>query len=606
MADSNDSDYSSRSSSPLKRQRSSSARGSTPAKRSRSKASSSLSALSRSRSRSDTPVMVPVAKEDDDDDPYIDEEGEISSNGSAQSGEDSSDKEAEAAGGTDDNDREDGEIDDTDEPSPRAEDEQEQPVPVGQGLDEDESQDDDDDDEGKEDGEIDEDEEMEDFRYPDEAQDDGEGEEEEAEDKAEDTVIVPKARRSTPSSSVSTPTPGIRASSVARNRRRFAASATSAKSSPRPSGSHSAKVPNKSKVPAPIPGSEHTTGVLNEDGDEYIVAEVDPQGEAKLSPDGALLDGREYRMRTFTLPGRGSKIFMMATECAKELQYRDSYLLFNKNRSLYKLIATQGDKEALIDMGLLPYAYRSRQIALVTARSMFRAFGSIAVVDGRRVRDDYWEQKALDDGFTENDFAVEKKPVHIQHSTPNAYTSTSTPSGFQSSSQLDSTPSALESMVFQGLARGDSSSQIVFGTRGAAKLIDIPLDRIVGIFTASSNSTTDPQDEPMKFVATPSKGIRADTTKRAPLPTMVEAAAAALEFNEFVGQKRRARKQMWKAYWTPKPLLKESDTKDGVVQGTRDNKSVDDFDTNKGDRDVNSGVKDSVSVKPFKQDVEVV
>ncbi|KAK9320127.1 chromatin remodelling complex Rsc7/Swp82 subunit-domain-containing protein [Lipomyces orientalis] len=605
MADSNDSDYSSRSSSPRKRQRSASARGSTPAKRSRSTASSSLSSISRSRSRSDIPVMVPVAKEDDDDDPYIDEEGEISSNGSGQSGEDSSDNEAAAAGGTDDDDREDGEIDDTDEPSPKAEDEPEQPVPVGQDLDDDESQEDDDD-EGKEDGEIDEDEEMEDFRYPEEAQDDGEGDEEESEDKAEDTVIVPKARRSTPSSSVSTPTPGTRASSVARNRRRFAASAISATSSPRPSGSHTTKGSNKSKVPAPIPGSEHTTGVLNEDGDEYIVAEIDPQGDAKLSPDGDLLAGREYRMRTFTLPGRGSKIFMMATECAKELQYRDSYLLFNKNRSLYKLIATQGDKEALIDMGLLPYAYRSRQIALVTARSMFRAFGSIAVVDGRRVRDDYWEQKARDDGFTENDFAVEKKPVHIQHSTPNAHTSMSTPSGFQSSSQFDSTPSALESMVFQGLARGDSSNQIVFGTRGTTKLIDIPLDRIVGIFTASSNSTTDPQDEPMKFVATPSRGIRADMTKRAPLPAMVEAAAAALEFNEFVGRKRRARKQMWKAYWTPKPLLKESDTKDGVVQGTSDDKSVGDSETNKGDRDDNSGVKDSVSVKPFKQDVQVV
>ncbi|KAK9433984.1 chromatin remodelling complex Rsc7/Swp82 subunit-domain-containing protein, partial [Lipomyces doorenjongii] len=601
MADSNDSDYSSRSASPFKRSRSRSVRASTPVKRSRSKASSSLRSLSESRSRSNTPAIVPAIKEDDDDDPYIDEEGDISSNGSAESGEESSDIDKSAIR-ADDEDMEDGEIDETAEKSPKVEEELEPQAPIDQVQDEDEYHDDDDD--QKEEGEIDEDEDMEDYQDPEHTQDAAEAEEQEG-DKAEDTVVVPKARRGTPSSSVSTPPPGTRASSIARNRRRLAATAISATSSPRPRSSHSVtKSSSKSKVPVPIPGSEHTTEVLNEDGNEYIVAEIDPQGEAKLSADGALLDDREFRMRTFTLPNRGSKIFMMATECAKELQYRDSYLLFNKNRSLYKLIATQGDKEALIEMGLLPYAYRSRQIALVTARSMFRAFGSLAVVDGRRVRDDYWEQKARDEGFTENDFAVEKKPL-IQHLTPNAHTATSTP-GFQGSGQLDSTPSVLESMVFQGIARGDSNGQIVFGSRGSSKIVDIPLDRVVRIFTASSNSKTDPQDEPMKFFATPSKGIREDTTRRAPLHSMVEAASAALEFNAFVGQKRRAREQMWKAYWSREMLPKQLENKDEDGQGKNDDRSEEDSDANKADdkfRDTT--VKDSVSVKPIKQDVEV-
>ena len=35
---------------------------------------------------------------------------------------------------------------------------------------------------------------------------------------------------------------------------------------------------------------------------------------------------------------------MLATECARVLGYRDSYLLFNKNRSLYKIIANQQEK----------------------------------------------------------------------------------------------------------------------------------------------------------------------------------------------------------------------------------------------------------------------
>ncbi|KAK9377097.1 chromatin remodelling complex Rsc7/Swp82 subunit-domain-containing protein [Lipomyces chichibuensis] len=603
MADSNDSDYSSRSASPFKRSRSSSARGSTHGKGSRSKASSSLSSVSRSRSRSNTPAIVPAVKEDDDDDdPYIDEEGDISSNGCAESGEESSDIDQSAIR-ADDEDMEDGEIDETIEKSPKAEEEPELQVPVVQGQDEDEYHDDDDD--QKEEGEIDEDEDMEDYQNAEHVQDDAEAEDQEG-NKAKDTVVVPKSRRGTPSSSVSTPPPGTRASSVARNRRRLATAALSATSSPRPRSSHAVtKSSSKSKVPAPMPGSQHTTEVLNEDGDEYIVAEIDPQGEAKLSADGALLDGREFRMRTFTLPNRGTKIFMMATECAKELQYRDSYLLFNKNRSLYKLIATQGDKEALIEMGLLPYAYRSRQIALVSARSMFRAFGSLAVVDGRRVRDDYWEQKARDEGFTENDFAVEKKPVFIQHLTPNAHTATSTP-GFQGSGQLDSTPSALESMVFQGIARGDSNGQIVFGSRGSSKIVDIPLDRIVRIFTASSNSTTDPQDEPMKFFATPSKGIREDTTRRAPLHSMVEAASAALEFNAFVGQKRRARQQMWKAYWSREMHAKQLENNGADEQGKNDDRSGDDSDANKADDKIrDTAVKDSVSVKSIKQDVEV-
>jgi hypothetical protein len=94
---------------------------------------------------------------------------------------------------------------------------------------------------------------------------------------------------------------------------------------------------------------------------------------------------------------------MLATECARELGYRDSYLLFNKNRSLYKIIATQHEKDHLIHEEILPLSYRSRQIAFVTARSMFRQFGSKVVLSGTRVRDDYWESNAKKQGFTEED-----------------------------------------------------------------------------------------------------------------------------------------------------------------------------------------------------------
>ena len=168
--------------------------------------------------------------------------------------------------------------------------------------------------------------------------------------------------------------------------------------------------PTKTVVKALPTVRDHTTDQLGPEGDEYIPREIDPDGEKKVTSHGRLLEGREYRCRTFLVPNRGDKLFMLATECARVLTYRDSYLLFNKNRSLFKIIATQQEKDDLIQQEILPYSYRSRQIAIVTAKSMFRQFGSRLVVNGRRVRDDYWEAKARKQGFTEEDLAGEKRP----------------------------------------------------------------------------------------------------------------------------------------------------------------------------------------------------
>ena len=167
--------------------------------------------------------------------------------------------------------------------------------------------------------------------------------------------------------------------------------------------------PTKGTVLKALPTvRDHTTDQLNEQGDEYIVREIDLEGEKKVAPNGALQGGREYRCRTFLLPNRGDKLFMLSIECARVLGYRDAYLFFNKNRSLYKIIANQAEKDDLIQQEILPYLYRSRQIAIVTARSMFRQFGSRLIVGGRCVRDDYWEAKARKQDFAEEDPAGEK------------------------------------------------------------------------------------------------------------------------------------------------------------------------------------------------------
>ena len=105
---------------------------------------------------------------------------------------------------------------------------------------------------------------------------------------------------------------------------------------------------------------------------------------------------------------------MLATECTRVLGYRDPYLLFNKNRSLLKILATQQEKEYLIQQQIIPFSYQSRQIAVVSARSIFRQFGARVVKGGRRVRDDYWEAKAVMSGFTEEDPPRQRRPQSVK------------------------------------------------------------------------------------------------------------------------------------------------------------------------------------------------
>jgi hypothetical protein len=164
---------------------------------------------------------------------------------------------------------------------------------------------------------------------------------------------------------------------------------------------------NRHTVKAIHTAKDHTTDQL---GPEYIPMEFDEAGEKKVDSLGYLLGGREYKCRTFRLPNRGDKLFMLATECCRVLGYRKTSLLFNRNRALYKLIATQAEKDSLIQQDILPYSYRSRVIVIVTAKSIFRQFGSRIIQNGRRVRDDYWESMARKQGFTEEGLAEEKRP----------------------------------------------------------------------------------------------------------------------------------------------------------------------------------------------------
>ncbi|CAK7244994.1 MAG: chromatin structure-remodeling complex subunit RSC7 [Sporothrix thermara] len=135
----------------------------------------------------------------------------------------------------------------------------------------------------------------------------------------------------------------------------------------------------------PIDKDGNLVDIIN---DELDLPE-DPEGETKVDKDGNLKGGREYRCRTFTVAGRGSRLYMLSTEPARCVGFRDSYLFFTKHRRLYKVLVGDEEKRDMIEREIIPHSYKGRTIGIVTARSVFREFGALIIVGGRRVIDDY-------------------------------------------------------------------------------------------------------------------------------------------------------------------------------------------------------------------------
>jgi hypothetical protein len=131
----------------------------------------------------------------------------------------------------------------------------------------------------------------------------------------------------------------------------------------------------------------------------------DDEGDEKVDENGHLLGGREYRVRTFTIEGRGEKLYMLSTEPARCCGFRDSYLFFTKHPKLYKVLVNDAEKKDLIEREVLPSSYKGRNIGVVVARSVFREFGARIIVGGRRITDDYKVSQARADGFVEGELA---------------------------------------------------------------------------------------------------------------------------------------------------------------------------------------------------------
>ena len=165
----------------------------------------------------------------------------------------------------------------------------------------------------------------------------------------------------------------------------------------RPSGAGRGRPPKggpSKSTRVPIDKEGTMMDVVN---DEVDLPE-DKEGEEKVDKMGNLLGGRDYRVRVFTIKGRGDRQYMLSTEPARCCGFRDSYLFFTKHMKLFKIIIDDAEKRDLIDRELIPHSYKGRAIGVVTARSVFREFGARIVIGGRRVIDDYYVTAAKERG----------------------------------------------------------------------------------------------------------------------------------------------------------------------------------------------------------------
>ena len=163
----------------------------------------------------------------------------------------------------------------------------------------------------------------------------------------------------------------------------------------------------------PRGGPSHVSQVpLDKEGnmanvvDDEVELPEDPEGEEKVDKNGYLKGGREYRVRVFTIQGKGERLYMLSTEPARCIGFRDSYLFFQKHRQLFKIILPEDAKRDLIDRNLIPHSYKGRAIGVVTARSVYREFGARIIIGGKKVTDDYQVTAARANGDIEGELAV--------------------------------------------------------------------------------------------------------------------------------------------------------------------------------------------------------
>ena len=139
---------------------------------------------------------------------------------------------------------------------------------------------------------------------------------------------------------------------------------------------------------------------------DEVVTPDDPKGDKKVTELGELLGGRSYKVPTFKAPGRGDRLYMVSTDVARCVGYRDSYYLFQKHFDLFRATVSAADRVEMVNDGIIPSTFKARALYMVTARSIFKVFGSMVIENGKQVTDDYYEDKARANGAVEGAPAV--------------------------------------------------------------------------------------------------------------------------------------------------------------------------------------------------------
>ncbi|KAI7859103.1 chromatin remodelling complex Rsc7/Swp82 subunit-domain-containing protein, partial [Circinella umbellata] len=137
-------------------------------------------------------------------------------------------------------------------------------------------------------------------------------------------------------------------------------------------------------------------------------SDYDEIGETKVDRGGNLLGGRQYKVPTFNLPNRGHMLFMFSKDPAALLGFRDSFVFLKKNPKLVKVHVTDAEKGYLVQHNLLRSTFRTREVSVVTARSVFKQFGHRVLKKGRRGRDDYYYTGEIDDAEFADDHSEEE------------------------------------------------------------------------------------------------------------------------------------------------------------------------------------------------------
>ncbi|KAI7903816.1 chromatin remodelling complex Rsc7/Swp82 subunit-domain-containing protein [Cokeromyces recurvatus] len=150
-----------------------------------------------------------------------------------------------------------------------------------------------------------------------------------------------------------------------------------------------------------VSASSQTYGSPATPSNTGYVSDIDETGETKIDKFGRLKEGREYRVPTFTLPTRDETLFMFSKDPAALLGFRDSFVFLKKNVNLVKVHIDAVEKGYLVDSNMLRSTFRTREISVVTARSVFKQFGHRIIKRGRKGRDDYYYTDEVDDGEEE-------------------------------------------------------------------------------------------------------------------------------------------------------------------------------------------------------------